>query len=263
MKLFNRKYGSGPALIILHGLYGSSDNWVTVAKQLSDRFTVILPDLRNHGLSPHSAIHDYASMTGDILELVNETGIKKFFLAGHSMGGKTAVSFALRHPELINGLMVLDVSPFSHKNSQKEYDYHYNILSAILDSDITRLSTRQEIESLLSKSIAEERTRALIMKNVGRTSATGFAWKINADALLKNLHRIINGIVDDNESMPVMSGFPVIFLKGSDSSYISAEDREKIGKLCPASDIVEVKGAGHWVQADKPDDVIRNIRDFF
>ena len=92
MKLFFRKFGNGPALIILHGLYGSSDNWVTIARDLADTFTVYLPDQRNHGQSPHNDRHDYGSMTGDLLELADDLRLEKFFLAGHSMGGKTATA---------------------------------------------------------------------------------------------------------------------------------------------------------------------------
>ena len=111
MKLFFRKYGNGPPLVILHGLYGSSDNWVTIAKILSDSFTVYLPDQRNHGQSPHSDIHDYDSMRDDLLEFVRDQSINKFFLAGHSMGGKTAIAFALKWPEMLNGLLIADISP--------------------------------------------------------------------------------------------------------------------------------------------------------
>ena len=112
MKLFYRKYGAGPSLIILHGLYGASDNWATIAKNLSERFTVYVPDQRNHGNSPHSDIHDYDSMRDDLYELAGDLKLKKFFLAGHSMGGKTAIAFAVKWPEMINGLLIADISPF-------------------------------------------------------------------------------------------------------------------------------------------------------
>ena len=109
MKLFYRIYGEGPPLIILHGLYGSSDNWVSVAKKISNKFTVYLPDLRNHGNSPHSEIHDYEALSDDIIEFAEARQLSRFFLAGHSMGGKTAVSVAVRKPELLMGLIVADI----------------------------------------------------------------------------------------------------------------------------------------------------------
>lgn len=104
MKLFYRQYGEGPDLVILHGLYGSSDNWVTIAKKISSSFRVILPDLRNHGHSRHNESHDYDSMSSDLHELASDLGFRKFFLAGHSMGGKTAMTFAMKWPEMIDGL---------------------------------------------------------------------------------------------------------------------------------------------------------------
>ena len=118
MKLFYRKYGNGPPLIILHGLYGSSDNWVTIAKSLGDLFTIYLPDQRNHGQSPHDNIHDYDSMRNDLFELAYDLKLNKFFLAGHSMGGKTAIAFALKWPEMINGLLIADISPFTNETTK-------------------------------------------------------------------------------------------------------------------------------------------------
>ncbi len=104
-------------MIILHGLYGSSDNWVTIAKELADSFTVYLPDQRNHGQSPHSDIHDYESMSDDLFELVMDLNLGRFFLAGHSMGGKTAYPFALKWPEMLYGLIVADISPFTDEKT--------------------------------------------------------------------------------------------------------------------------------------------------
>jgi len=120
MKLFCRKYGNGPPLIILHGLFGSSDNWVTIARGMSDRFTVFLPDQRNHGSSPRSNVHDYESLSNDLKELADDLRLDKYFLAGHSMGGKTAVSFACKWPERLSGLLVADISPFANEGPDSE-----------------------------------------------------------------------------------------------------------------------------------------------
>ena len=117
MKLFFRKYGDfGPPLIIVHGLYGSGDNWVSIARDLSDRFEVYVVDQRNHGQSPHSEVHDYPSMREDLREFMDSQGIQKAVLIGHSMGGKTVMSFAEAWPERVQALISIDIGPKSYRN---------------------------------------------------------------------------------------------------------------------------------------------------
>ena len=261
MKLFYRKYGEGPPLIILHGLYGSSDNWVTIAKNLSDSFTVYLPDQRNHGQSPHSEIHDYDSMRDDLFELVRDLSLKKFFLAGHSMGGKTAIAFALKWPEMLNGLLIADISPFVNESGKNSaYAQHFDILNAILSIDLKKISNRNEAEEALKEKIASEKIRGFILKNLQRTSENTFTWKLNAAALLKNLDKITEGVERNVDFPQQITGFPVIFLKGGDSDYIPQEDYKDILKVFPAAEIIEIPGAGHWIHADKPEEVVKNIR---
>ena len=138
MKLFFRKMGEGPPVIILHGLYGSSDNWITIARALSDSYTIYIPDQRNHGKSPHSSRHDYIEMTADIEELVQENIGGKFILLGHSMGGKVAINFALKHPERIASLIVADISPFSrYPDDLAIVESHEKILKTLLYTDIS------------------------------------------------------------------------------------------------------------------------------
>ena len=163
MKLFFRKYGSGPPLIILHGLYGSSDNWVSFAKSISDRFTVYLPDQRNHGQSPHSDIHDYTSMKEDLFEMAEELGLDRFFLAGHSMGGRTAMAFALSWPERLCGLVIIDITPLSSDEKYTEaYLAHSRILDSMLSLKLEELKSRDEIDAMLSQTIDSESTRDLL-----------------------------------------------------------------------------------------------------
>jgi Predicted hydrolases or acyltransferases (alpha/beta hydrolase superfamily) len=261
MKLFYRKYGNGPPLVILHGLYGSSDNWVTIAKSLSDNFTVYLPDQRNHGQSPHSEIHDYDSMRDDLFELVNDLKLKKFFLAGHSMGGKTAISFALKWPEMLNGLLIADISPFTDETGRDSvYSQHFTVLNAILSFDLNKISTRGEAESILSEKIPSEKVRGLILKNLQRSTDNTFMWKLNAPSLLKNLDKIMEGVERKTDYSQQITGFPVIFLKGGESDYIPKGDFRDIQKVFPAVEITVVPGAGHWIQVDKPDEVIKNLK---
>ena len=260
MKLFYRKYGSGPPLIILHGLYGSSDNWVTIAKELGKTFAVYLPDQRNHGQSPHHDNHDYNCMRDDLYNLASDLKLKKFFLAGHSMGGKTAISFAIKWPEMINGLLIADISPFTNENFKlSSYNEHYSILKAILSIDLNNISSRGDAESILSGKIPSGKVRGFILKNLQRTTDNNFIWKLNASSLLNNLDKIMEGVDLKEVLNQNITGFPVIFLKGSDSGHLPAEDYWNISKIFPAAEFVEVQNAGHWIHADRPDEVIGNI----
>ena len=260
MKLFYRRYGEGPPLVILHGLYGSSDNWMSIARNISNVFTVYLPDLRNHGHSPHSDIHDYASMSSDLFELVNHLGISKFFLAGHSMGGKTAISFAMKWPEMLNGLLIADITPFSGRLKQSaEYKMHSAILETILDTGLSGSSTRKDVELRLSESITSGKIRGLIMKNLQRTADNGFTWKLNAPVLLRNLDGIMEDLKIPDDISYGITGFPVIFLKGENSDYIQAEDIQGIIKLFPGAEVKIIKNAGHWLHADNPGDVSESL----
>jgi pimeloyl-ACP methyl ester carboxylesterase len=259
MKLFYRKYGDGPPLIILHGLFGSSDNWMTIAKSLGEYFTVYVPDQRNHGQSPHSDINDYDSMRDDLFELAGDLRLSKFFLAGHSMGGKTAFSFAIKWPEMINGLLLADISPFvNESNKQAATSHHLNILEAMLSIDLSMISSRSEIESILVKMIPSDQTRGFILKNLQRTEGNKFAWKINSRAILNNLDKIMEGI--NLHGAEQISGFPVILLKGENSEYLPTSDFKEIQDVFPAAEFVVVPNAGHWIHTDRPDAVIKNIQ---
>jgi pimeloyl-ACP methyl ester carboxylesterase len=256
VKQFFRKYGEGPPLIILHGLYGSSDNWMTVARKISDKFSVYLPDLRNHGNSPHDNVHSFDAMTADLLEFAGDNHLDRFFLAGHSMGGKAAVSFALTWSEKLNGLLVADVSPFTNEvSASAAFRYHSKILNAILETDIAKASSRMEIEAKLAEKIGSQREISLIMKNLRREGGNVFSWKINAPALLSSLHEMIEGLRLPPVSDQGIQGFPVIFLKGEKSEYIDQGDNKKILRLFPAAQFMTIKGAGHWLHADNPDAV--------
>jgi len=261
MKLFYRKFGKGPPLIILHGLYGSSDNWVTIAKHLSDCYTVYLPDQRNHGQSPHDNIHDYNSMRDDLFELVSDLKLSKFFLAGHSMGGKTAISFAIKWPEMINGLLIADISPFINENTRHSaYNQHFTILKAMLSIDLSKISARGEADSVLTEKIPSENIRGFILKNLKRTADNNFAWKINASVLLDNLERIMEGIDRKTGVSQQITGFPVIFLKGEDSDYLPSGDFRDIQNVFPATEFITVANAGHWMHSDRPDEVVKNLK---
>ncbi len=256
MKLFCRIYGSGAPLIILHGLYGSSDNWMSIAKKTGDNFKVYLPDLRNHGQSPHSDVMDYQTMSDDLYQLADQQNLSKFFLAGHSMGGKVAMTFALKWPERISGLLIADISPFAGKHEENaEYLQHKTILESMHNLELSSIHTRTEADHALKENIHSEKIRGFILKNLQRSTGNRFEWKLNVPALLNNLDKIMEGISSEEQ----VTGFPVIFLKGSDSDYINKIDYPHIMRIFPAAEIIEIMEAGHWIHADQPEEVAKNL----
>lgn len=262
MKLFFRSFGSGPPIFILHGLYGSSDNWLSIARMIGENYKVYLPDLRNHGQSPHSVVMNYEVMSEDLLKLVNSLNISKFFLAGHSMGGKVAITFALKWPDRLNGLLVADISPFINERSgQKVIIQHRSILRAVLSLDLSKIKSRMEAEAELKKMIEPENVRGFILKNLQRSDDNTFGWKLDALSILNNIDRIMEGI--DRRSIHninQISGFPVIFLKGAKSDYIDPSDFPYILKIFPAAEIKEIANAGHWLHSDQPEEVAGNLK---
>lgn len=253
MRLFCRKYGSGPPLIILHGLFGSSDNWVTFAKSISESFTVYLPDLRNHGQSPHNTVHDYGSMADDLAELADLHGLGKFILAGHSMGGKAAIRFAANDPARLSGLIIADISPFRHQdNIDTEFSQHLSILDFMRSTSLKEIKSRTDADIMLSKSVGPEKVRELVLKNLKRDSDNSFSWKINYDALYNNIERIADDAVPETSGITEITGFPVYFLKGEYSDYINGDDIRRIKLMFPGAELLTVPGAGHWIHADNP-----------
>jgi esterase len=256
MELFYQKLGQGPSLIILHGLYGASDNWITVARKLSDRYTVYLVDQRNHGKSPHHSVHTYEAMSDDMEELMEKEHLGKVFLMGHSMGGKTAMLFCARHPERIAGLVIVDISPGSYA-SLSEYSphaiSHMNIVNAMLSVDFAKYTTRGEIELELANTIADLGTRQFIMKNVMRNADGSFAWKLNLDAIRKALPNILAAIpLEKVLQNSVVDTFPVLFIRGGRSDYITDEDVPYIHQYFPNAVFEKIPDAGHWVHAEQP-----------
>ncbi|MBN2669812.1 MAG: alpha/beta fold hydrolase [Bacteroidales bacterium] len=252
MQLFYRKIGEGnPALIILHGLYGASDNWMTIAKVWSEKFDVFAVDLRNHGQSPHSKIHTYQAMRDDVLELMDELNIKKAVIVGHSMGGKVAMRIAMDQPERINALVVVDIAP---KNYTPEADdhtkKHLSIVQGMLSIPLQEFDKRETIDQWLMDYIKEPRTRQFIMKNLKRNKDNSFEWKLNIKVIADNLLGITGGFSNQNIYRNI-TGFPVLFIKGALSTYILPSDKERIEEIFPASEMFIAPEAGHWVHAEQ------------
>lgn len=256
MNLFFREEGEGFPLIIVHGLYGSSDNWLTVGKKLSSRFKVYMIDQRNHGRSPNSDEHSYEVLKNDLAGFFDQHKIGKAIVMGHSMGGKTAMCFAADYPERIEKLIVVDIAPKDYflLNDESQYFLHKNILQAMLDIDFNRMESRKEVENYLLERIDSAQIVQFLLKNVHRRKENHqFEWRLNVNALFDNLDEIISGVNERwfEDRLPIFN-YQVLFIKGANSNYILPEDYKTIRRIYPEAQIVEIPNAGHWLHAEQP-----------
>jgi len=249
MKLYFRELGEGFPLVILHGLFGMSDNWMSIGKKLSDNYRVIIPDLRNHGSSPHDRAWDYNVMTRDLDELIQSLNIDRFHLMGHSMGGKVAMNYVRVFGDKVQKLIVIDIAP-------RYYPVHHQkILEALLSVDLENIQTRKEAEEQLERHIDNWGIRQFLLKNLKRDDE-GFKWKFNLNIIneqIENVGAEISGFVAE---------VPTLFVAGSGSDYINQQDKTEIRELFTNSLIISIKGAGHWIHADKPDEFLESVTRF-
>jgi pimeloyl-ACP methyl ester carboxylesterase len=265
MRLFFQKMGQGPALIILHGLYGLSDNWLTIGRRLSERFTVYLVDQRNHGRSPHAASHTYQDMADDLNELLESENLPQSIILGHSMGGKTAMLFAAQKPHKVAALVVVDIAPVGYTSVSEHSEhsiFHLNVINSMLSIDPSAKSTRSEIEAKLSQTIKDVSVRQFIMKNITRNTSGLFEWKLNVKALSKNLPAILGDLALEKNIPCGVNNFPSLFIAGANSDYITAQNQELIMRFFPRTSIVTIPNAGHWVHAEQPELFVTTVVDF-
>jgi pimeloyl-ACP methyl ester carboxylesterase len=251
MELYFREFGQGSPVIILHGLFGFSDNWQTIAKGLAANHLVVTPDLRNHGRSPHVPTHSYPEMAEDLKEFMEARWMFSAALVGHSMGGKVAMQLALSHPDMAERLVVVDMAP------GRAEDNHSSIFDALLGMDLSKMKTRQEAETYLSERIPEVGTRQFLLKNITREDDGTFTWKMNLPVLWKYFDDILAPVQGDQPFDK-----PTLFVRGSRSDYIKDADLPLIKTLFPQAELVTVEGAGHWVHADKPSELMAILKEF-
>lgn len=256
MKLHTATVGSGtPRVAYLHGLLGQGKNLATIAKAVAGPDPGLLYDLPNHGRSPWTSGFGYASMAdtvaADLRERLGHTG--PIAVMGHSMGGKTAMALALRHPDLVRGLVVADIAP---DDSSHGYGFH-RLLDALIGVPLATVSTRADADRLLAPAVQDAGVRSFLMQNLYRTP-TGWAWRANLDLL--------------RESLPLISGWPagvrgvydgpVLWLRGADSGYVTDEHIPVMKELFPRARLVTIKNAGHWLHADQPEAVSQSLAMF-
>jgi esterase len=255
MKLHFRKVGSGPPILLLHGLLGSLDNWQPVAHRLADAFTVFALDLRNHGHSPHSAEMSLDAFCADVEEFLRDHGLARAHLIGHSYGGRVVMQFALQWPDRVLRLVVADISPRAPDPARSAS--MRSMLAALRALDVRAARSREELDAALAPAVPDARVRQFLLKNLARDPAGGFRWKINLDAFWANYDRLAVGVRGDGPCP-----CPALFLRGERSDFLLPEDEPLIRRLFPRAEIHTVPGAGHWLQAEQPDAVAARIRDF-
>ncbi len=239
-------------MLILHGLFGTLDNWQTLGKEFSKTYQVYLIDLRNHGRSPHSEEFSYQLMTDDLLEFVEQHQLQDIYLIGHSMGGKVSMNFALQNPGKVAKLLVADIAP-------KAYPPHHDeIIAGFRSIDLNAIQSRQEADAQLAQNVPDIGTRQFLLKNLYRQDDNSFAWRLNLDAIERNLPYILGNIESETPFTK-----PTLFLRGGNSRYIKPEqDAAQIQALFPNSRIETIDNAGHWLHAEQPQEFYRLTMQF-
>ena len=241
MELHYRTLGKGQPVIILHGIFGTSDNWQTFGKQLAGNYQVFLVDQRNHGLSPHSDTFDYPAMAADLHQFIQQHQLENPVIIGHSMGGKVAMFYAVAYPEKLDKLVVVDIAPRNYPI------HHQHILDAMSGVGLASATSRKDIEEQLKPYLPDFGVRQFIMKNLKREDDNSFSWKLNLLAIKENIANV--GLAVDNDAKVDR---PTLFVRGENSDYIGSEDEELIRQIFPLAQIVTIENTGHWVHAEQP-----------
>jgi pimeloyl-ACP methyl ester carboxylesterase len=242
VRLACTEIGSGPAVVILHGLFGSARNWQSIARRLSTTHRVLAVDLRNHGASPWDRSMTYPDMAADVAAFVEERSLGAPAVVGHSMGGKVAMVLALGRPALVDRLVVVDIAPVEYR-----HDRFAALVQALARFDPGRLARRGEADTALAAAIPDAPTRQFLLQNLVERDGR-LAWRMNLAAIESSLP----AIAGFPETAAVFRG-PTLFVHGERSDYVRPQHRETIRRLFPAAELAEIAGAGHWVHAERPD----------
>jgi esterase len=254
MKLFHREYGKGKPLVILHGILGISDNWVSFGRKMAETgIHVFIPDQRNHGQSPHHPVFNFDALLEDLLEFIEVHHIKKPIILGHSMGGKLAMRYALENPDEVEKLIIVDTSLRTYVH----VEYHQQLIDAMLSVDLDNTESRHEVEKALMKQVKEDRIRDFLLKNLYWIDKTKLGWRPNLKAISENLDAIYDGIFYSARYEK-----PALFIRGGNSNYVTDQDFQAIHQNFPYAVIRTVKDATHWVHADEPQIFFNLVNDF-
>lgn len=251
MELAYEEFGDPdrPAVIIIHGFLASSRNWRSIGQNLSDTFHVLVPDMRNHGNSPHDAVMDYPAMAQDLFNFIRQRRLARISLLGHSMGGKVAMWFALNHPACAASLIVADIAPIAYRH---RFDHTLNALKALPLADV---QNRKQAENWLSPMIADQSYRQFLLQNLALENGR-YRWRIDLDVCSANGDNIAG--FPPVEDLPRYTG-KTLFIAGENSGYV---DFDAATALFPLARLKIVAGAGHWLHVQRPIAFLEQVRNF-
>ena len=248
MKLYFRKIGEGKPLVMLHGVFGSSDNLFTVSKSIAEQgFTVYTLDARNHGQSPRNKEFNYEVMASDLTEFLTDNNIENPVILGHSMGGKTVMQFAM-HYNNFEKLIIVDIAP-------KHYPTHHNhIIEGLNAIDLTKIKSRNDATDIFKNYVSDFGEQQFLLKNLYRTNEGGFDWRVNIPVISKEIDQVGEELIN----IQIIEK-PVLFMRGGDSPYIKDEDVPEIKSIFPNAEIQTIAGANHWIHATKPREFVESV----
>ncbi len=253
MKLNARVHGKGQPLIVMHGLFGMSDNWNTLGKQWADELhrSVHLLDMRNHGRSDWDSPHTYHAMSEDIAQYIKENGMEKAAILGHSMGGKAAMFFATLNPDKVDKLLIADIAP-------KHYPVHHqDIIDALDYVRQSKPESRNRAQELLGEKINNDGIAFFLLKSLHRRKDGIYDWRFNFEQIKRDIDKV-------GEALPPPAIYegPTLFLRGNKSNYITDEDVPYLDEHFPDVQLATIEGAGHWLHAEKPKVFSENVENF-
>jgi pimeloyl-ACP methyl ester carboxylesterase len=268
-RLASRTLGeAGPRVVFVHGLFGQGKNWTTIGKGLADAHRVTLVDLPNHGHSPWTDRVEYLDMVELLATELEQLG-DQATLVGHSMGGKVAMQLALRRPELLRALVVVDIAPVEYPISggrtddpDEEASPFAAYIEAMQRLDLDALTTRGEADEALKAAVPSRMVRSFLLQSLvreGLGADGGWRWRLNLDLLARDL-----GELRGFPQPPPGASFdgPVLWIAGANSTYVLPEDRPHMDALFPATRLVRIKDAGHWVHSEQPEIFLETLRRF-
>jgi pimeloyl-ACP methyl ester carboxylesterase len=259
---------AGPRVVFVHGLFGQGKNWTTIARGLSGDHRVTLLDLPNHGHSPWTDRVDYVDMTEMVAAELESFG-EPVTLVGHSMGGKVALQLALRHPELLRALVVVDIAPTEYPVSggrtddeDEEASPFGAYIAAMRALDLDSLTSREDADAALRAAVPSRMVRSFLLQSLvreGLGAGGGWRWRLNLELLERDLGEL-RGFPEPPPGARYDG--PVLWIAGANSHYVLPEDRERMDQLCPNTRLVRVKNAGHWVHSEQPAVFLETVKLF-